>query len=114
MSDEEEIIKVHCPHCKRPIVIQPDISDEWDVVNEAMGRNKGYRIDWKLYFRKSLTKTSAKLYKQGKSVQESFEILSGILSQLGITNAKMYENLKIGVSSRYAEMNSELKELGLK
>ena len=109
-----EETKVHCPHCKRPIVVQPDISDEWDVVNEAIARNKGFRIDWKQYFGKSLTKTTAKLYSQGKSVQESFEKLSSILAQLGITNPKIYENLKIGVSSRYGEMNSELKELGLK
>lgn len=61
------MIKINCPYCKHKIEINPEISDEWKVINKAIARNKGFRIHWKVCFGTFLTKAVAKLYSQRMS-----------------------------------------------
>lgn len=81
--------------------------DVWDVINEQIDRTTINRYNWKELIGMTLTKKASMLYAQGISAEEAIKKVATELKNKGVREAKIYENLKIGISARYGEIKSE-------
>jgi hypothetical protein len=90
---------------------------DWMVVNEQIERSKITRIKWKKILGVSLTRAILELKKEGLSSQEVFHVLltGSKLTEFVNTHfsarEKVIENLRISVSARFGEANTEDKIL---
>ena len=87
--------------------------NEWNTINEQIQRSKIQRFNWKNIFGKSLSKWCAEQRAKGLSKDEALKIAKQEV-MFNIKNVKnlawLFKNLEIGISARYGEMNSEIKE----
>lgn len=89
--------------------------NEYDVVNEQIQRTVMPRIQWNKTLKQSLTKSCAEAYAKGQTAQECYGELAQKIIDTGITDTnilrEILRKLKIGVSSRFSEMHSEMKKI---
>jgi len=93
------------------------IDKDWAVVNDAIDRSKITRIKWKSILGVSLTRAILELKREGLSSDEVFQVLltgsrlTEFITSHFAEREKIIENLKISVSARFGESNTEDKIL---
>jgi hypothetical protein len=87
----------------------------WGVIDDAIERSKIKRYRWKSFFKKSLTHIILELKKKGLTPEQAFqeiikhEKIKAFIEQHSAEKDKMLNNIRISVSARYGESNTEEK-----
>lgn len=111
------LLKGVCSKCNKDAVFEFKSANDlevWDVVNEQISRSGIKRISWKPIFGETLTKVISGYYAEEFDADKTFETIKAILISKGFSvanNSKMFDNLKISVCARYAEIKSESKKI---
>ena len=85
--------------------------DVYDVVNSQIEKSRIPRFNWKKVFGHSLTKLVAEHYGKGYNANQSYTEIKTKLLSMSIDNPEILRRLKISVSSRFAEIQSESKKI---
>lgn len=85
--------------------------DVHDIVESQIDKSTIPRLNWKALLGESLTKYVAERYAKNYEPEKTYAELEQKLRSMQIDNAEIFRRLKIGVSSRYAEIMSESKKI---
>lgn len=97
--------------------LQQENREAWGVVNEQRSISKIKRYSWKRILGKTLTEAILTLKKQGLNTDQTLEAIhqEDKMQKFVEENPKemnnILKNLKISVSARFGESNTELKIL---